>query len=62
MHASSCIFLVKGSSVYNNAKSVYCIHELATRASPKVKLYTIAGGDHLTNFFTNGFSKQHLEA
>jgi len=44
---NACIFLLKGSGMYNrarrNATRVYHIRELSTGATPEVKLYKIAG-------------------
>jgi len=44
---NACIFLVKGSGMYNRARHidtrVYRIRELATGATSEIKLYKIAG-------------------
>ena len=60
-----CIFLVKGSGMYNRARHidtrVYHIRELATGASPEVILYEIVGGDQPSDIFTKGLPRPAFE-
>ena len=53
---NACIYLVKGSGMYNRARHidtrVYRIRELATGATPEVRLYKIVGEDQPSDIFT----------
>jgi len=62
---NACIFLVKGSGMYNRARHidtrVYRIRELAAGASPEVKLFKIAGTDQPSDLFTKGLPRPAFE-
>jgi hypothetical protein len=62
---NACIFLVKGSGMYNRARHidtrVYRIRELATGATPEVKLFKIAGTEQPSDLFTKGLPRPAFE-
>jgi len=62
---NACIFLVKGSGMYNRARHidtrVYRIRELATRATPEVMLFKIAGTEQPSDLFTKGLPRPAFE-
>ena len=64
---NACIFLVKGSGMYNRARHidtrVYRIRELATGATPEVKLFKIAGTEQpsASDLFTKGLLRPAFE-
>jgi hypothetical protein len=62
---NACIYLVKGSGMYNRARHidtrVYRIRELATGATPEVRLYKIAGEDQPSDIFTKGLPRPAFE-
>jgi len=59
------IYLVKGSGMYNRARHidtrVYRIRELATGATPEVRLYKIVGEDQPSDIFTKGLPRLAFE-
>ena len=59
------VFLVKVSCMYTRAghidTRVYRIRELATGATPEVRLYKIAGEDQLSDIFTKGLPRPACE-
>jgi len=62
---NACIFLVKGSGMYNRARHintrVYHFRELATGATLEVKLNKIAGTEQPSDLFTKGLLRQAFE-
>ena len=62
---NACIFLVKGSGMYNRARHidtrVYRIRKLATGATPEVKLFKIAGTEQPSDLFTKGLPRPAFE-
>ena len=62
---NACIYLVKGSSMYNRARQidiwVYRIRELASEPSPDVQLSKIASEDQPSNIFTKGLPRHAIE-
>jgi len=62
---NACIFLVKGSCMYNRGRHidtrVYHIRELATGATPEVKLLKIAGMEQPSDLFTKGLPMPAFE-
>jgi hypothetical protein len=62
---NACIYLVKGSGMYNRAKHVdtriYRIREYASGDNPQVKLYKIAGEYQPADIFTKGLPRVVFE-
>ena len=62
---NACIYLVKGSGMYNRARHidtrVYRIRELASAPSPEVRLFKIAGEDQPSDLFTKGLPRPAFE-
>jgi len=62
---NACILLVKGSGMYNRSRHidtrVYRIRELATGATPGVKLFKITGTGQPSNLFTKGLPRPTFE-
>jgi len=62
---NACILLVKGSGMYNQSRHidtrVYRIRELATGATPGVKLFKITGTGQPSDLFTKGLPRPAFE-
>jgi len=62
---NACIYLVKGSGMYNRARHIdtraYRIRELATGAKPEVQLFKIAGTEQPSDLFTTGLPRPAFE-
>jgi len=62
---NACIYLVKGSGMYNRARHidtrVYHIRELASEPSPEVGLFKITGEDQPSDIFTKGLPRPAFE-
>ena len=60
---NACIFLVKGSGMYNRAKHIdtriYRIRELSETG--EVKIYKVAGENHPSDIFTKSLSRPAFE-
>jgi len=64
-HINACIFLVQGSGIYNRARHIDTrvnrIRNLATGATPEVKLFKIAGTEQPSDLFTKGLPRPAFE-
>ena len=63
---NACIYLVKGSGMYNRAKHIdtriYRIREYASGDNPQVKLYKISGEYHPADIFTKRLKgRRHVQ-
>ena len=63
---NACIYLVKGSGMYNRAKHIdtriYRIREYASGDNPQVKLYKISGEHHPAVIFTKRLKgRRHVQ-
>jgi len=59
---NACIFVVKGSGMYNRARHIGTIRELARGATPEVKLFKIAGTEQPSDLFTKELPRPAFRA
>ena len=62
---AACIYIVKGSGMYNRAKHIdtriYRVRELSTGEDPEVDVYKIAGEYQPADIFTKGLPRVAFE-